>query len=586
MSEIKKEENILVSNETDMEMSELEALLKNNTEEVSFNTESIPKESIAEKVEVKTTEHYSEEEELSPLDRMKQNAEKNNVQRGIVMNSNDITTDDPKVMRDFVHNDERMAAIDDTIHELDESIKKREAVILIKNPVTQTEFVQAMIEIDSVKFDSLGKAYVDMGTDSAGNKIVPAFIRVREEDEELFDFESVGLSKDASNKDYIDGKVESEPIKKLEKGNTVKILIDKTGLGTDFAFTDDEKAKIREADSILVNEVKVIDINSIRSKRSVMSFQEVLSEYDTSGSRTTICFPGSGFKAQMKGMSYGEYADVALSMENVTFDQYYKRLSVIYNKMVNISTGSFDSFEDFLKNIAYTDIQMALYGLFISTESDNQDIQLRCGNERCNQLFNWNYDTRSVLRLERCADVFLDKMKEIATADAADYDKIKANSAVQNSKFLEMPDTKYIVEMGIASAYDFLYNFIPLMNEDTFKEAFGDDINEIYMNNILLLTSVRSVRVPDGKGGYVECYGYKDILDAIYHLTPGEAKILAAYTARIQADYELTFSLGRVVCPHCGNVTAAMDVNMDDLVFQTYQRLMSTEVDLKNILDF
>ena len=53
----------------------------------------------------------------------------------------------------------------------------------------------------------------------------------------------------------------------------------------------------------------------------------------------------------MKGMSYGEYADVALSMENVTFDQYYKRLSVIYNKMTNVSTGKFETFEDFLKNI-------------------------------------------------------------------------------------------------------------------------------------------------------------------------------------------------------------------------------------------
>ena len=177
-------------------------------------------------------------------------------------------------------------------------------------------------------------------------------------------------------------------------------------------------------------------------------------------------------------------------------------------------------------------------------------------------------------------------MKEIATAPAADYDKIKENAAVHNSKFIEMPQSKYIVEMGLASAYDFLYNFIPLMDEETFKNAFGDDLNEIYMNNILLLTSVRSVRVPDEDGSYIECYGYKDILDAIYNLSPVEAKILAAYTAEIQKQYEISFSLGKVVCPHCGNITPNMEINMDELVFQTYQRLMSTEVDLKNILDF
>ena len=140
--------------------------------------------------------------------------------------------------------------------------------------------------------------------------------------------------------------------------------------------------------------------------------------------------------------------------------------------------------------------------------------------------------------------------------------------------------------MGIASAYDFLYNFIPLMDENTFKEAFGEDLNEIYMNNILLLTSVRSVYVPDGNGEYIECTGYKDILDAIYRVSPEEIKIMAAYTAKIQGEYEITFSFGDVTCPHCHNVTKDMEVNMDDLVFQTYSRLMSTEVDLKNIPDF
>ena len=87
------------------------------------------------------------------------------------------------------------------------------------------------------------------------------------------------------------------------------------------------------------------------------------------------------------------------------------------------------------------------------------------------------------------------------------------------------------------------------------------------------------------KDGYIECTGYKDILDAIYKITPEEIKILAAYTAKIQSEYEITFSFGNVTCPHCGNVTEDMEVNMDDLVFQTYSRLMNTEVDLKNIPD-
>lgn len=581
------ENNETVMNNENAVSSDLEALLK---EQLNNDTPNVPEATnVVEESnnEIKEPEVVNTEE-LSPLEQMKL-AKKNSANngKGIVMTNEELqknSIDGPK--RDFVHNDERMSDIQQSINDLDESIKKRQAVTLIKHPEDQAQFTQAMIEIDMVKFDSLGKAYIDI-RDDEGNPVQPQFIRIRQDDEPIFDFDSMGVNPNV-NKEMSENSEEAPELdeKQLAKAKTVQILIDKTGFGANIEFTEAEKAKIKEAETLLVNEVKVVDINAIKSKRSEKSFQDVVHQFDTSGARTTICFPGSGFKAQMKAMSYGEYADIALSMDNVTFDQYYKRLSVIYNKMTNISTGPFKTFEEFLKNLAYTDIQMALYGLYVSTEESSQEIQLRCGNDKCNKLFNYGFDTRSVIKLEDCADVFLEKMKEIATAPAADYDKIKENAAVHNSKFIEMPQSKYIVEMGLASAYDFLYNFIPLMDEETFKNAFGDDLNEIYMNNILLLTSVRSVRVPDEDGSYIECYGYKDILDAIYNLSPVEAKILAAYTAEIQKQYEISFSLGKVVCPHCGNITPNMEINMDELVFQTYQRLMSTEVDLKNILDF
>ena len=575
--ELKEKTNNLETEQTTEDaMSELEAMLQSDEVQELMSTPN-------NEVETPVLENVVEEE-LSPLEKMKRaNAEGKGQQSGIIMKESSNTGNEP--LRDFVHNDERMADINESIKELDRSIDKRKAVVLIKQPEDQFQFVKCMSEIDSVEFDSLGKAFINI-TDAEGNPVEPEFIRIRKDDEEIFDFDSLGVKLEEKNENTTEtSEVKELSEEEIKKKKTVEILIDKTGLGTDFLFTKEEKEKIAEAETILINEVKVDDINAVRSKRSEVSFQDVINDFDTSGSRTTICFPASGFKAQMKGMSYGEYADVALSMENVTFDQYYKRLSVIYNKMTNISTGPFENFEDFLKNLAYTDIPMALYGLLISTEDEDQEIQLKCGRSECDKLFNWKYSTRSLLRLEKCADKFLDKMKEIATAPAAEFDNIQADSAVHNSKFLEMPQSHFIVEMGIASAYDFLYNFIPLMDENTFKEAFGEDLNQIYLNNVLLSTSIRSVYVPDGKGGYIECTGYKDILDAIYKITPEEIKILAAYTAKIQSEYEITFSFGNVTCPHCGNVTEDMEVNMDDLVFQTYSRLMNTEVDLKNIPD-
>lgn len=565
------------SKDEDLPIEDLLAGMK--TEENEVKKPEIKKSIINE-----NKEETKQVEELSPLEKMKQ--QNSNAISGLKISNEDLKEGEDGPKRNIVYNDNRMNEFEAAINEYDDSIKKRNAVIVTAQPQDQFEYVELITEIDSVMFDVNGKAYFAL-VDDEGKPKTPKYCRLRETDEDAFDYsvlseyEQKEINKSSNSEDTSS---DDEDISE-EKKKIVEVIIDKTGLGTDFAFTEEEKAKISEAETIRVNEVKVVDIAAIRAKRSTKSFQDTIKEFNLQGSRTTICFPASGFRAQMKGLTYGEYADISLSMENVTFDQYYKRLTIIYNKMTNISTGPFKDFEDFLKKFAYTDIPLAIYGMFIATENENQEIALRCGNESCKRTFDWHYSTRSLLRLDRCADTFLKKMQEIATSPAIEYDNIKANSAVENSKVIELPESGFAVEMGIASAYDFLYNFIPLMNEDTFKEAFGDDLNEIYMNNVLLLTTVRSVYVPNGDE-YIECVGYKDILDAIYNISPSEIQILAAYAAKIQGEYEVTFAFENVSCPHCKNITKHLDITIDDLVFQTYQRLMSTEVDLSQIQDF
>lgn len=531
------------------------------------------------------------EEKLSPLEELRRQQQKPDGGAGMVISNEELEKGASQPVKDMVHTDERMEDFQKHMDELDETLDKRNSVIIVKQPTNYAEYIQMIDEIESVSKREDGSLFFDL-KDDEGEPTEPVFCRLRLEDEGAFDFSTIPDFKEETSGDDStdeDGDETKEEAMSPEKKKMVEVLIDKTGFGTDFMFTEEEREKLTEAESIRVNEVKLLDINAIKAKRSNKSFQDVIQQYDTSGSRVTICFPASGFKAQMKGLSYGEYADIALSMETVTFDQYYKRLSVIYNKMTNISTGPFEDFEDFLKHFAYTDIQLALYAMYVATEKENQEISLRCGNttgaNRCGLSFNWKYTTRSILRLDRCADTFLKKMEEIATAPGAEFDRIKDEAAVNDSKFIELPESKFVCELGVASAYDFLYNFIPLMNEETFKTAFGDDVNEIYQNNVLLLTALRSIRIPDGNGDYIECYGYKDILDAIYHVSPSEIQILAAYVAKIQTHYEMTFSFGDVVCPHCKTVTKNLDISMDDLVFQTYNRLMNTEIDLTKIQD-
>lgn len=537
-----------------------------------------------------------QEKEMSPLEKLRAESESGTMTGMVVSNQALETGKDGAVQATSPMEEFRTVDMEETLNEMDETYKKRQAAVIIKEPTDQVEYIQMIEEIEAIYFED-GHAKLPKKVDSGGNETPYEYIRLRKENEPMYDkkFDDIikqhsdesqnikGVESDLSESEN-SGKNEEE--KKDEKSpemkKIVEVLIDKTGFGGDFKFTEEEKEKIEESDLIRLKEVKVIDIASIKTKRSDKSFQETVKDYDLTGSKVAISFPASGFKAEMKGMTYGEYADVALDLNNVTFDQYYKRLSVIYNKMVNISTGPFADFEDFLKNFAYTDISLAVYAMYIASESEEADLPLRCGN--CHNGFKWNFKTRNLLRLDRCSDTFLKGMKELAIAPAMEYDSIRENSAVQNSKLIELPGSKFIVEIGIASAYDFLYNFIPLMNEETFTEAFGT-ISAVYAENTILLTALRKIYVPDGTGEYIICEGYKDILDALYNVKPEDIKTVYAYSAAYMDMYETVFSLGDPVCPHCKTVTKQLDINIDDLVFRRYRQLTNINVDLSKLQD-
>ena len=539
--------------------------------------------------------------ELSPL--AAELNRKKNAQLGATVTRKEMEDGKERTVFENPMADERRERMKTTMDESEMLLKQRAAIIPLKQFESSTEYSQMVHEISLVRFDETGKAYFDYEKDSNGNNVIPKFIRLRTENDPPYSKENdyLVMNRDAENARRIaDGKEpipDSVPLtakvddvdnnkEEDTKSKTINLIIDKTGLGTDFILSEDERKKMAEANEIRLTQVEVLDIASITTEKPERdSFTGKINTYQLSGSKTTISFPASGFKADMTGLTYGEIADISLSMDAVNVDKYYKRLAIIYNKMKNISNGPFDSFEDFLKNFAYTDISLAVYGLFVATFPEVQTISLRCGRNSCNKTFDWDYATRSILRLDKSDEVLLNKMAQLASADPNEYEDIYKKAAVRNSKFIKLPYSGYIVELGIASAYEFLYNFIPVIDDETFKQAFGNDINDVYKNNMLLLTTVLSVRIPknDNPNSYILCEGYKDIVDAIYSISPEEIKIIATMSNKIQTQYQVNYSFGDVKCPHCGNVTKDLDLTIDDLVFQTYQRLISTEIDLTNI---
>lgn len=515
---------------------------------------------------------------LTPLEQMQLEKEKNT---GLVISNDELEKGKERTeMRNPIYNDRRMQEIEDYMNDMDLTYEKRKHVVVTQFPRINTpEYMEMIEEIESLKKDEDGNYYFDLRNNNS-EKVEPKYVRLRTKDDP----------------EYVEGKTEypanqseEKPVESEEKEETyeetkkiVQVLIDKTGLGINVDFTEEEKEKIYESQEIRLTEVEFVDIESIlMASTPTTSVKEGLKEFELTNSKTTICFPCSGYRAQMKGMTYGELGDVSLMMDNVTYDQYYKRLSVMYNNMTNVSTGPFEDFEDFLKKTAYTDIPMGLYGMYVATQPEIQAIRLECGDEKCKKNFDWKFNTRSLLRLEKCTKKFLDNMSRIANASPFEFKTIQKEAPVNNSKFIKLPISNIIVEMGIISCYEFLNNLIPVLDEKTFEDNFGD--SKVYANNVLLLTAVRSVILPKRDGGTVRFTEYKDILDALYLVKSDEVKIIASVASKLTAEYQSVFAFNNVVCPHCGAKTESLEVSMDDLVFRTYQQSMTTEINVENM---
>lgn len=368
-----------------------------------------------------------------------------------------------------------------------------------------------------------------------------------------------------------------------ERKNIVNILIDKTGLGGDFKFTDEEKEKIFSSTEIHLKEVEELDLSTIKVKKAEKSFLESVNEFQISSSKVPVVFPASRFKAYMTGLSYGEMGDISLNNESVTFDQLQKKLTVIYNKMINPSIGDFEDFEDFLKKFAYIDIDLAVYGLVVATFPEIDDIPLTCNNESCKASFNHKYSPRTLIRFDKANDKFLNAMKDVVECPAVDSQKLLDESPARVHKRVKLPFSGFIIEIGIASAYDYLYTIVDNIIGDKFKDNHPDDVNGILQINATLLGLIRAVYVPDSDGSYTMFDNFEDMINALYMVKPEEISILASLLQKYTNSYTVEFELFDITCPHCGTKTSRIPLDINSLVFLKYQRLMSTEIDINNI---
>lgn len=527
-------------------------------------------------------------------------AAKEKQQQGLVMTTQEYEEGlHNKPLRASTDTLEREEDVKKSLSEVDELMEKRKDIVLLKSPTTDVEYVELMDEINSLTTRPDGtKAFIrkdeerldEENWETKEEEYVPKWIRLRteedgeyskENDKKIFDKEAT------ENAENVEDTTEEASPEDEERRKVVEVLIDKTGMGASFNFSDEEKAKIIESDVIRLKQVKTMELKSLKIIKKQSSFQEKVNEHRLTGGGVRMYFPASGFSADMTGLTYAELSDLAVDVDDDEYvpsvEEYYKRYTVIFNHMKNISRGEFDNFEDFLRHFAFVDTPLAVYGLVIATFPEINTIGLKCGDKKCDKDFNWNYYTRALIDYNECSDDVVNGINRLMKAKAGEYDTFAAEADVNNVTLIELPYSKKVICVTTVSAYEYIYNIIPILDPDTFKAAFGDSIAHLTMSKALF--AVNKVLTPavdkeTGESGYEEHEGYKEILDELCDTHPLENQIINGYVSNAMQKYQVFFALKDVECPHCHRKTKVIPINIDSLVFRIYQTVATTEIEV------
>ena len=558
----------------------------------------------------KSTPTPTEEKESSPLEQLlKQQKEQG---MGMVVNDSEFQEHEPKKQfKNPVDSEIRKENAQKAIQEYDDKLAKRSAVVLIRRPTNAAEYAEVEDELDALYFDEDGTPKFNYyREDVTGEKIPlkPRFFVIRtpeygpynEETEKLYSegktpAEVLG-KRTVSETEHVSEATASEPEtttngeeESAEKRKIVQILIDKTGYGNQqIEFTDDEKKTIYESEEILLTSVRKLDVKSLRintrtdkdTEKKIRSFQETARSHQLSDSHADVTFVNSGFHAQMTGMNYGELTDAAVDPDMIDFDRMNKQATVIYNHMTNMSRPQFADYDDFLKNFAYADLDMALYGLYVATMPSLQTLGLTCGRQTCQNRFNQNFHTRELLQFDRCTEKYLNRFRTIINANPSEWNTVLNESPLFNTTLIELPTSKYCIEFGPITLYDYLYKVLPIGNEETFKATFGDNPSMHVLENLESIPAIRQIMIPDGTGGYDPYDSLKDLMDILASVSTDEIKIIRSMTRYILADSICYFGLKNVTCPKCGTPTEYVPVDVGTLVFQEHERLQNTTIDV------
>ena len=368
---------------------------------------------------------------------------------------------------------------------------------------------------------------------------------------------------------------------KIESGDSVDVIINKTGLGT-ITFTEEEKARLEKAKKIRLIEVEDKELKTLKVKKKIRKHDEfkiLKKNFDKSFS--PVMALASGYTCKMKNISAIEAIRMYQRPGRDTANSILEKWSLIYDKIIDISRGPFKDIEDFLQHTAFSDYDNFVFAMIASSYPTDDAVEFVCDKDLggCGKNFTVNYQNTNMIRQDLITDKVREHIQDIVNT-AAFVDKAYENSMkapVNFTKRFFVDDTSgIIVELYIPSVHDIMKNYFEEI------QANEDFLSRADRELVILAQGIKSIFVPDYEeddGSFYQAEGVLAIVETLQDFTSQQLTLITNKTLELTEPYTIRYGFKNVICPHCKHDFGQYTMNLDTILFQRVQQQVMTEIE-------
>ena len=390
----------------------------------------------------------------------------------------------------------------------------------------------------------------------------------------------------ASNNDTVKAEPEKNPTINItvEKDTPVTVNVDES-ITANFAKANQVDIVVKE-----VSEQELLKANIIENS----NIEGIITTYDAGINDVPLTLPLSGYRCVIRAINWMDFIKLTAPSSNNPVDNELKKWSVIYDHIKNVSIGEFKDLEDFMKKTKYQDRELLMWGLLVATSDDEENIEIRCGNPRCRKPIRLAYRPRTIYHLD---ETNVPKWWTAAANAAPGEDAVKVfDSAFGLRKRYRLNKTGIIVEVNEPSAYEFVTEKLPLVNE-LYKRYRPDgsmqdmDPNDPTMMefdylsaNAMFVSAMTIVRSENGKVKEYRFTDWESIEEIITKsLDAEDSSALLKIIEKARSNVSpVSFRINDVTCDSCKQHIDYIPINDigSTLLFQVSQRLSNTQINL------